>query len=93
LNFLSLPLFLCFKEFETMRDHPTTPNSLHVRPGFGELPVGSVTAFAGAVGAPDSSSLPTGYNTNPVEAWGWMVCDGRSLSTGHCPELFAATGG
>jgi microcystin-dependent protein len=97
LSFLSLPSFLCFEEFETMQDHPTTPNPLHVRPGFGELPVGSVTAFAGPVGGPNSSSppnavAPTDYTTNPIEASGWMVCDGRSLSTMRYPELFAVLG-
>lgn len=72
-------------------------NPFFVRPGFGELPVGSVTAFAGALGAPDSASAPTtvtptDYTTNPVEAWGWMACDGRSLATHQYPELFAALG-
>lgn len=80
-----------------MTDLPGTPHPFHIRPGFGELPVGSVTAFAGAVGAPDSSSppnaiTPTDYTTNPVEAWGWMVCDGRFLSNMLYPELFAALG-
>lgn len=68
-----------------------------VRPGFGDLPVGSVTAFAGTVGAPDSASHPSAvapvdYVTNPVEAWGWMYCDGRPLSTAYYPELFAVLG-
>jgi microcystin-dependent protein len=75
-----------------MLDHPTPHNPFHTRPGFGDLPVGSVTAFAGAVGAAASSSPHTGYTTNPVEAWGWMVCDGRSLHATDYPELFAVLG-
>lgn len=67
------------------------------RPGFGDLPVGSVTAFAGALGPPDSSSpaaaaSPAPYTTNPLEAWGWMVCDGRSLPCVDYPELFSVLG-
>jgi len=68
-----------------------------VRPGFGELPVGSVTAFAGALGAPDSAGAattvtPKDYVTDPLEAWGWMYCDGRTLPTYDYPELFAVLG-
>lgn len=51
--------------------------------GFGESPVGAVLAFAGPLGA---------QGTDPLEAWGWMYCDGRSLSTHLYPELFAALG-
>jgi microcystin-dependent protein len=68
-----------------------------VRPGFGELPVGSVTAFAGTLGAPDSAGAattvtPQDYVTDPIEAWGWMFCDGRSLPACDYPELFAVLG-
>jgi microcystin-dependent protein len=71
-----------------------------MRYGFGDMPVGSVTAFAGNLGAPQpggasppDSSPPTGSNvTNPIEAWGWMLCDGRALATQLYPELFAALG-
>lgn len=52
----------------------------------GALPVGAVTAFAGALAAPAASF------TAPIEAWGWMPCDGRTLATGQYPELFAALG-
>lgn len=76
------------------------------QPGFGSLPVGAVTAFAGALGAPDSTgkadaegtegtaSPPndTQPTTYPLEAWGWMLCDGRSLSSVDYPELFAVLG-
>lgn len=48
---------------------------------FGEPPVGALIAFAGS-----------DQVTNPIEAWGWMLCDGRSLSIYHYPELFAALG-
>lgn len=68
--------------------------------GAGELPVGAVTAFAGALGAPipASASPPTSappdgpYLTNAIEAWGWMLCDGRVLDCGLYPELFAVLG-
>jgi len=70
---------------------------LFARPGIGELPVGSVTAFAGTLGAADSSSPPASvtpqdFVTAPLEAWGWMACDGRSLATQQYPELFAVLG-
>jgi microcystin-dependent protein len=29
---------------------------------------------------------------NPIEAQGWMLCDGRALGTADYPELFAALG-
>jgi microcystin-dependent protein len=68
--------------------------------GAGELPVGAVTAFAGALGAPipatatppNSASPPGPYRTDAIEAWGWMLCDGRTLDPGLYPELFAALG-
>jgi len=76
---------------------PGMSNPFFVRPGFGELPVGSVTAFAGTLGAPDSvgaatTVTPQDYVTDPIEAWGWMYCDGRSLPTYDYPELFAVLG-
>jgi hypothetical protein len=66
-------------------------HSTFTRPGFGELPVGSVSAFAGALG-PTDASTPQGFTTSPVEAWGWMACDGRALSTATYQELFAVLG-
>lgn len=68
-----------------------------VRPGFGDLPVGAVSAFAGTLGAPDSAGASTSvaaqeFVTNPLEAWGWMACDGRTLSSHDYPELFAVLG-
>ncbi|TXT39009.1 MAG: rhiB [Comamonadaceae bacterium] len=69
---------------------PNMVNSSFVRPGFGDLPVGSVVAFAGSVGAPGSA--PENFSTDPLEAWGWMVCDGRPLTTQNYPELFAVLG-
>jgi microcystin-dependent protein len=70
------------------------------RPQMGEAPVGAVTAFAGCVGSaqpatasPPDASPPAGpHVTTPVEAWGWMLCDGRTLVTHRYPELFAALG-
>lgn len=71
---------------------------------YSEIPVASVMAFAGNLGKPnslpddDSSytaptvSPPQTSITEDLEAWGWMLCDGRSLSTGLYPRLFAALG-
>lgn len=71
--------------------------------GFGSVPVGAVVAFAGQLGTPvpDTASpkdvipppagSPPGA-TVPIEAWGWMACDGRTLEAAAYPELFAALG-
>lgn len=53
------------------------------------LPVGVVLAFAGLIAPFDSA--PIDHQTN-VEAWGWMVCDGRELESGAYPELYAVLG-
>jgi len=67
--------------------------------GFSELPVGALIAFAGSLGAPipNSATPPTTSATGqpvtePLEAFGWMLCDGRMLSIYLYPELFAALG-
>lgn len=66
-------------------------------PGFGDVPVGSVIAFAGALGpasyaGSSATGEPADFTTHPIEAWGWMSCDGRSLSAAVYPELFAVLG-
>lgn len=53
------------------------------RPGFGDAPVGMVSAYAGPVGAEQ------GAGAAPIEAFGWMLCDGRALEVNRYPELFA----
>lgn len=70
-----------------------------VRPGFGDPPVGALMAFAGELGPaiPDTASPPSGGGdsgnaTQSLEAWGWMLCDGRMLKTNWYPELFAVLG-
>ena len=50
------------------------------------LPVATVIPFAGIIGN-DSKTATTN-----IASWGWMVCDGRSLSTNQYPYLFAAIG-
>ncbi len=55
------------------------------------LPVGVVLAFAGQV-SPQSDDSQTNNPQTNVEAWGWMVCDGRELEIGTYPELFAVLG-
>ena len=66
------------------------------QPQGGEQPVGSVVAFAGNIG-----SLPNGPGYVPpvssppqtiLESWGYMLCDGRSLSRYDYTELFAVLG-
>jgi hypothetical protein len=59
--------------------------------------VGAVVAFAGQLGGPipSKASPPAPLTTSPhetvqIEAWGWMLCDGRSLDVEQYPELFAA---
>ncbi|MDN2709786.1 phage tail protein [Janthinobacterium sp. SUN118] len=56
------------------------PSPFYTPPGFGDTPVGAVIAFAGTIA--DTS----------IEAWGWMVCDGRLLGVSQYPELFATLG-
>jgi microcystin-dependent protein len=80
-----------------MMASPDMSNPFFNRPQFGDVPVGAITAFAGALGAPDSGSPPTTATptmgvTSPIEAWGWMLCDGRSLACAQYPELFAVLG-
>lgn len=74
------------------------PQPFTERPHFGEPPVGAVMAFAGDLGAPVpvQEGVPEGkgpaYVTEPIEAWGWMLCDGRALDTYDYHELFCALG-
>lgn len=64
--------------------HPMMPPSLG-----GQVPVGSVVAYAGAI-----ASASTGSATALVyiEQSGWMLCDGRTLRAETYPELFAHLG-
>ena len=73
-----------------------------LRPQFGDAPVGSVMPFVGALknhgppkndhADPIEEQVSPPPETHDIEAWGWMLCDGRSLETGKYPELFAAIG-
>ncbi|MCX7290641.1 phage tail protein [Janthinobacterium sp.] len=56
------------------------PPPFPMRPGVGDTPVGAVIAFAGATAGA------------AMEAWGWMLCDGRMLDCASYPELYAALG-
>ncbi|BBB68449.1 hypothetical protein UNDYM_4196 [Undibacterium sp. YM2] len=55
---------------------------------FGQVPVGSVIAYAGAVSTRDEVQAHTAH----LEASGWLVCDGRMLMVHLYPELFAVLG-
>lgn len=50
-------------------------------------PVGSVIQYAGNVVSKEGS--PSEVN---VEAFGWIVCDGKPLVVGEYPELFSVIG-
>ena len=66
------------------------------------LPPGAIIAFAGDIGAPVSTPpsqsdyttdpVTGGAITNNIEAWGWMVCDGRLLYCHAYPQLFRILG-
>jgi microcystin-dependent protein len=66
------------------------------------LPPGSIIAFAGDIGPPVTSPpsaadyttdpVSGGAMTNNIEAWGWMVCDGRLLYCAAYPQLFRTIG-
>jgi microcystin-dependent protein len=65
-------------------------------PGMGSVPVGAVVPFAGNIGPSTPPGPPrpaTEFGTtSPIEAWGWMACDGRKLTIAQYPELFVALG-
>jgi microcystin-dependent protein len=67
---------------------PDPPGSPFFRPSQGDLPVGSVTAFAGPL---SMSGMDQG-GSSLLEAWGWMFCDGRALACSQYPELFTVLG-
>lgn len=57
------------------------------------VPVGSIIAFAGNVEkykADNTSNSP--FTTQPVESFGWMLCDGAAISASEYPELYAVLG-
>lgn len=56
------------------------PPPFHLQRSLGDTPVGAVVAYAGS-----SAGVS-------VEAWGWMLCDGRALAARIYPELFAVLG-
>lgn len=56
--------------------------------GVGQVPVGSVLAYAGVL--PPPQALPP--HAVPLEAHGWMLCDGRMLEARQYPELFLVLG-
>ncbi|OMQ08169.1 tail fiber protein [[Flexibacter] sp. ATCC 35103] len=57
-------------------------------------PVGSIIAFAGKIAKYSNSDSNTNepFTTQPIEAFGWMVCDGSALIASEYPELYATLG-
>lgn len=56
-------------------------------------PVGSIIAFAGNVEKYQSANTnSTPFTTQPIEAFGWMICDGSALNASQYPELYAILG-
>lgn len=57
------------------------------------LPVGSIVPFAGNANSyknPTQNASPP--STQPVECFGWMLCDGSSLKASEYPELYVVLG-
>ena len=54
-------------------------------------PVGSIIAFAGQV-EKHSQTNTDQFTTQPIEAFGWMLCDGSELNASEYPELYAGLG-
>ena len=50
------------------------------------MPVGTISAYAGPLGVEQDAGA------GPIEASGWMLCDGRALEADNFPELFAVLG-
>lgn len=68
---------------------PTPSHPMMMSGMTGQLPVGSVVAYAGVV------STTPGDHYDPqasIEATGWMLCDGRALEAAQYPELFVTLG-
>ncbi|CAL2084894.1 Collar domain-containing protein [Tenacibaculum sp. 190524A02b] len=56
-------------------------------------PVGTVIAFAGNIDSyKNIQNTTTPFVTSPIEAYGWMLCDGTALKAANYPELYAAIG-
>jgi hypothetical protein len=61
-------------------------------PTHSSLPIGTIIAFAGQLAQPGSSAGAADHVTSNIEAWGWMLCDGRSLPSGPFVELYSCLG-
>lgn len=57
-------------------------------------PVGSIIAFAGNVEKYQAASINTDpFVTQPIESFGWMLCDGSTIKANDYPELYSVLGG
>lgn len=59
------------------------------RSGF-DTPVGTIVAYAGIID--DKQIINTTGTINNIQAYGWIVCDGREVPINVYPELFQAIG-
>ena len=63
-------------------------------PAFSAQPVGAVIAYAGQLAVPGAGTEPATPHALPtIEAWGWMLCNGRVLQCDDYSELYASLGG
>lgn len=72
--------------------HPPQRRPPAPRPGLGAhaVPVGTVIAYAGQIGAGDSSAGQV--SKADLQAMGWMLCDGSVLARVDYKELYASIG-
>lgn len=63
---------------------PTMPGHSFSIPGLGDVPVGSVTAYAGTLDTSGAGGAQD--HTSVLEASAWMLCDGRELACAQYPS-------
>lgn len=72
-----------------MTDRPAIFPAPFPGPAISQPPIGSVVAYAGDLsGANEGMGAPH----TPLEASGWMLCDGRALRSQDYPQLYAVIG-
>jgi len=71
----------------TLPTTPGMPNSLSA-----QMPVGAVIAFAGQIATLPVNPITTTVYATVTENFGWMLCDGSTLSIGEYGQLYNAIG-